>query len=66
MLSRIGCEELRELTRIVNLLDVLDGIEKFLGTAAGEHHSRETEKLLAQLVSGEWIFRTSFWIENFR
>ena len=34
MPSRIGCEELRELTRISNLLDVLDGIDKLLGTAA--------------------------------
>jgi hypothetical protein len=31
---RIGCEELRELARISNLLDVLDGIDKLLGTAA--------------------------------
>ena len=31
---RIGCEELRELARISNLLDVLDGIYKLLGTAA--------------------------------
>ena len=58
MLSRISCEELRELTRIFNLLDVLDGIEKFLGTAAGEHHCRKFEKLLAKLVFREWIFRT--------
>ena len=63
---RIGCEELRELARISNLLDVLDGIEKLLGTAAGENHSRESEKLLTKLVFREWIFRTSFSIENFR
>ena len=31
---RIGCDQLRELARISNLLDVLDGIDKLLGTAA--------------------------------
>ena len=34
MPSRIGCEELRELTRISKLLDVLNGIDKLSGTAA--------------------------------
>ena len=31
---RIGCEELRKLVRISNLLDVLNGIDKLLGAAA--------------------------------
>ena len=39
---RIGCEELRELARISNLLDVLDGIDQLLDTAADTDITRTT------------------------
>jgi hypothetical protein len=49
---RIGCEELRELARISNLLDVLDGIYKLLGTAA--------DTRIPLLKTGK-IFSASIW-----
>jgi hypothetical protein len=48
---RIGCDQLRELARISNLLDVLDGIDKLLARPLTPGYLfSKTGKIFAALI----------------